>query len=29
MTLLPLFPKGKAVRWNVWILDAIRDELAT
>jgi hypothetical protein len=28
MTLLPLFPKGKVVRWNWWILDAIRDELA-
>jgi hypothetical protein len=25
-TLLP-WPKGKAVRWNLWILDAIRDDL--
>jgi hypothetical protein len=23
-----LFPHVKAVRWNLWILDAIRDELA-
>jgi hypothetical protein len=22
------YPKGKAVRWNLWILDAMRDELA-
>jgi transposase len=27
ITTLPLYPKGKAVRWNLWILDAIRDEL--
>lgn len=24
---LPSYPKGKAVRWNLWILDAIRDEI--
>ena len=29
ITALPSYPKGKAVRWNLWILDAIRDELAT
>lgn len=29
ITTLPPYPKGKAVRWNLWILDAIRDELAT
>jgi transcriptional regulator with XRE-family HTH domain len=28
ITALPPFPPGKAVRWNLWILDAIRDELA-
>jgi hypothetical protein len=28
ITTLPPYPKGKAVRWNLWILDAIRDELA-
>lgn len=28
ITTLPSYPKGKAVRWNLWILDAIRDELA-
>jgi hypothetical protein len=28
ITALPPYPKGKAVRWNLWILDAIRDELA-
>ena len=27
ITTLPPYPKGKAVRWNLWILDAIRDEL--
>ncbi len=27
ITALPPYPKGKAVRWNLWILDAIRDEL--
>jgi hypothetical protein len=26
---LPPYPKGKAVRWNLWLLDAIREELAT
>ena len=25
---LPPYPPGKAVRWNLWILDAIRDDLA-
>jgi transposase len=29
ITALPPYPKGKAVRWNLWILDAIRDELAS
>jgi hypothetical protein len=29
ITALPPYPQGKAVRWNLWILDAIRDELAT
>jgi hypothetical protein len=29
ITALPPYPKGKAVRWNLWILDAIRDELMT
>ncbi len=29
ITTRPPYPKGKAVRWNLWILDAIRDELAT
>ena len=28
ITTLPPYPKGKAVRWNLWIFDAIRDELA-
>jgi hypothetical protein len=28
ITALPPYPKGKAVRWNLWILDAIREELA-
>jgi hypothetical protein len=28
ITTLPPYPPGKAVRWNLWILDAIRDELA-
>jgi hypothetical protein len=27
ITALPSYPPGKAVRWNLWILDAIRDEL--
>jgi hypothetical protein len=29
ITALPPFPKGKAARWNLWIVDAIRDEIAT
>jgi hypothetical protein len=29
ITTLPPYPKGKAVRWNLWILDAIRDEIVT
>jgi hypothetical protein len=29
ITALPPYPKGKAVRWNLWILDVIRDELTT
>jgi Helix-turn-helix domain of resolvase len=29
ITTPPPYPKGKAVRWNLWILDRIRDELAT
>jgi hypothetical protein len=28
ITALPPYPKGKAMRWNLWILDAMRDELA-
>jgi DNA-binding transcriptional MocR family regulator len=28
ITALPSYPKGKAVRWNLWILDTIRDDLA-
>ena len=28
ITALPPDPKGKAVRWNLWIVDAIRDELS-
>jgi hypothetical protein len=28
MTALPPFPPAKAVHWNVWILEAIRDEVA-
>ena len=28
ITALPPYPQGKAVRWNLWILDAIRDDLA-
>jgi hypothetical protein len=26
---LPPYPKGKAVRWNLWILEAIREEVAS
>jgi hypothetical protein len=29
ITALTSYPKGKAVRWNLWILDAMRDELTT
>jgi len=29
ITTLPPYPKGKAVRWNLWILDAIREEIAS
>src|SRR5262249_3789750 len=29
ITALRPYPKGKAVRWNVWILDAIREEIAS
>ncbi len=29
ITAPPPYPKGKAVRWNLWINRAIRDELAT
>jgi hypothetical protein len=25
---LPPYPKGKAVRWNLWVLDKIREEIA-
>jgi hypothetical protein len=28
ITALPPYPPGKAVRWNLWLLDAIRDEVA-
>jgi hypothetical protein len=27
ITTLPPYPKGKSVRWNIWILDSIQDEL--
>ena len=27
ITAQPPYPKGKAVRWNLWILDAIRAEI--
>jgi hypothetical protein len=26
---LPPYPKGKAVRWKLWILDTIRAEIAS
>jgi hypothetical protein len=29
ITTLPSYPKGKSVRWNLWILEPIRDELAS
>jgi hypothetical protein len=28
ITTLPPYPKGKAVRWNLWILDAIKDQIS-
>jgi DNA-binding transcriptional MocR family regulator len=28
ITALPSYPKGKAVRWNLWILDAIKEDSA-
>ena len=28
ITALPPYPQGKAVRWNVWILDAIKDQIS-
>jgi hypothetical protein len=28
ITTLPPYPQGKAVRWNLWILDVIRNDLA-
>jgi hypothetical protein len=28
ITALPPYPAGKAVRWNLWILDAIRNDVA-
>ena len=28
ITDLPPYPKGKAVRWNLWILETIRVEIA-
>jgi hypothetical protein len=27
ITALPPFPPGKAVHWNLWIRDTIRDEI--
>jgi hypothetical protein len=29
ITALPPYPPGKALRWNLWILDALRDEPST
>ena len=29
ITTLPPYPKGKAVRWNLWILDAIKEQIST
>jgi hypothetical protein len=26
---LPPYPKGKAVRWDIWILDAIKEHIST
>jgi hypothetical protein len=28
ITALPPYPQGKAVRWNLWILDAIKDQIS-
>jgi hypothetical protein len=28
ITALPPYPKGKAVRWNLWILDAIKTQIS-
>jgi hypothetical protein len=28
ITALPPYPPGKAVRWNLWILDAIKDQIS-
>jgi len=28
ITTLPPYPKGKAVRWNLWILDTLKDQLS-
>jgi hypothetical protein len=28
ITTLPSYPKGKAVRWNLWILDVIKDQIS-
>jgi hypothetical protein len=28
ITALPPYPKGKAVRWNIWILDAIKEQIS-
>jgi Winged helix-turn-helix DNA-binding len=29
ITALPPYPKGKAVRWNLWILDVIKEQIST
>ena len=29
ITTLPPYPKGKAVRWNLWILDAMKEQIST
>jgi hypothetical protein len=29
ITTTPPYPKGKSIRWNLWILEPIRDELAS
>jgi len=28
ITVLPPYPQGKAVHWNLWILDAIKDQIS-